>query len=47
MVNIFLPIISNICFGAQENRLIEYPQKIFWLRKAQANMEETDGKRLL
>ena len=23
---------KNICLGAQKNRLIEYPQHMFWLR---------------
>ena len=29
---IFLPISLNMCFGAQWNRLNEYPQHMFWLR---------------
>ena len=36
IVNIFLPINFNICFGYSKNRLIEtfceYPQHMFWLR---------------
>ena len=33
IVNIFLPISFSTCFlGAQKNRLIEYPQHMFWLR---------------
>ena len=31
-VIIFLPINLTMCFGAQKNHLIEYPQHMFWMR---------------